>query len=73
MTRNAQFHGRAKHIAIRHHFVREKVSEGVVELKYCPTDRMIADMLTKGLSCAVFERLRNEAGIVPLPVSFSIK
>ena len=73
MTRNAQFHGRAKHIAIRNHFVREKVSEGVVELKYCPTDRMIADMLTKGLSCAVFERLRNEAGIVPLPVSFSIK
>ena len=73
MTRKAQFHGRAKHIAIRHHFVREKVSEGVVELKYCPTDRMIADMLTKGLSCAVFERLRNEAGIIPLPVSFSIK
>ena len=73
MARNAQFHGRAKHIALRHHFVREKVNEGLVELKYCPTERMVADMLTKGLPRAVFEKLREDTGIVPLPVRFSIK
>ena len=29
MSRNPQFHGRAKHIDIRHHFIREQVSNGV--------------------------------------------
>lgn len=28
MTKNPQFHGRAKHISIKHHFVREQVTQG---------------------------------------------
>ncbi len=35
--------------SIKHHFIREKVNDGTIELKYCPTDEMVADMLTKGL------------------------
>ena len=50
MARNPQFHGRAKHIDIKHHFVRERVSDGSIELKYCPTNEMVADILTKGLA-----------------------
>ena len=34
MAQNAQFHGRTKHIDIRHHFVREKVKDGTIEVKY---------------------------------------
>ena len=66
MSKNAQFHGRAKHIDIRHHFIQEKVCDGTVELKYCPTC-MIADILTKGLSSVLFEKLRDKAGNVPEP------
>ncbi len=44
MSKNAQFHGRAKHIDIRHHFIREQVSAGTIELKYCPSSQMVADM-----------------------------
>ena len=47
MTKSLQFHGCAKHIAIKYYFVREKVNSGSVELKYCRTENMIADMLTK--------------------------
>ena len=54
-------------------FVREQVSAGTIELKYCPSGQMVADMLTKGLSCGTFELLRKMAGIVSLPVSFSSK
>ena len=72
MAQNAQYHGRTKHIDIRHHFVREKVNDGEIELKYCRSDRMLADMLTKGLSGTVFETLREMAGIVPIPTSFSV-
>ena len=36
MTKNPQFHGRSKHIAIKYHFVRDQVGKGTVKLKYCP-------------------------------------
>ena len=49
MTRNPQFHGRAKHIDIKYHYIRGEINKGTVNLVYCPTDDMTADLLTKGL------------------------
>ena len=46
MAKNPQFHGRTKHIEIKYHFIQEKVLDETIELKYCPTNDMIADMLT---------------------------
>ena len=67
MSKNPQFHGRAKHIAIKFHFIRELVSNGTVKLQYCPTEEMIADMLTKGLSHDRFVKLRHMAGVRSMP------
>ena len=67
MTKNPKFHGRAKHIDIRHHFVREQVAQGTLEIQYCPTTEMIADMMTKGLNREQFMKQRTNAGIVELP------
>ena len=50
MSKNPAFHSRSKHIHIRYHFIREKVEANEIELKYCPTNEMIADVLTKPLS-----------------------
>ena len=36
MTKKPQFHGRAKHIAIKYYFIRVQVNSGSVELKYLP-------------------------------------
>ena len=66
MAKNPQFHGRTKHIAIKYHFVREQVSNGNLELRYCKTNDMIADMMTKGLSGEQFEKLRHMAGMAPM-------
>ena len=33
MAQNPQFHGRAKHIGIKNHFIREQVYSGTVELR----------------------------------------
>ena len=66
MTRNPQFHGRAKHIDIKHHFIREQVSRGKVQLEYCPTAEMTADILTKALSREKFSKLRIKSGVVEL-------
>lgn len=38
---------RSKHIDIRYHFIREVLNKGDVELKYCPTNEMVADIMTK--------------------------
>lgn len=64
MTKNPQFHGRAKHIDIKHHFIREQVAQGVITLEYCPTTEMTADILTKGLSRETFCKLRVKAGVM---------
>ena len=65
MAKSPQFHGRAKHIDIKFHFVREQVNEGKIKLEYCQTGDMIADMLTKGLSHAQLSKLRSLAGVKP--------
>ena len=38
---------RSKHIDIKYHFTREKISQGIVTLHYVPTNENIADCLTK--------------------------
>ena len=63
MAMNPKFHGRAKHIDIRHHYVRLQVSNKKIPLKYCASEDMIADMLTKGLGPAQFNKLRGMIGI----------
>ena len=47
LAHNPEFHARTKHIDIQYHFIREKVDEGVIQLQYCPTKEMVADVLTK--------------------------
>ncbi|GKD16572.1 retrovirus-related pol polyprotein from transposon TNT 1-94, partial [Tanacetum coccineum] len=42
-------HSRSKHIDIRHHFIREDVEKGVVELYFVTTDYQLADIFTKAL------------------------
>ncbi|GKC26922.1 hypothetical protein Tco_1034216 [Tanacetum coccineum] len=50
-------HSRSKHIDIRHHFIREQVEKGVVELYFVMTDYQLADIFTKALPRVRFEFL----------------
>ena len=63
ISKNPQFHGRTKHIDVKFHFVREKCKENVIQLTYCSTNDMIADIFTKGLNKDKFKRLRNMMGM----------
>lgn len=60
---NAMFHDHTKHIAIRHHFIREKVESGEIALRYIPTGEQVADALTKGLSHDKHNLFSNGMGI----------
>ena len=66
MAKNHQFHGRSKHIDIKFHYVREQVSFGSIELKYCRSEDMTADLLTKSLPTNQFKKLRKLLGMVVL-------
>jgi hypothetical protein len=50
LTKNPAYHSRTKHIDIRHHFIRDSVEVGDIELQYCATNDMVADVLTKALA-----------------------
>ena len=69
MAKNPQFHGRSKHINIKFHFVREQVGTNKICLEYYPTEDMLADILTTGLSCVKFERLTKMWGMSNRPSS----
>ena len=38
-----------KHINIRYYYVADRVAKGDLRIVWCPTDKMIADFLTKPL------------------------
>lgn len=58
-SKNPVQHNRAKHIDLRYHFIRAKVKSGEVKLVHCPTEIMMADLLTKYLAAPRFAFLRN--------------
>ena len=49
LAKNPVSHARAKHIDVRHHFVRDAIQDNVVWVQYIPTEDMTADSLTKAL------------------------
>ncbi|KAI3644889.1 hypothetical protein MP228_011053 [Amoeboaphelidium protococcarum] len=56
-------HSRTKHIDVRHHFIRTCVRDGHLRVVYCPTDLMLADILTKPLPTQKFLALRDMMGM----------
>jgi hypothetical protein len=58
------FNARTKHIEIEHHFIREKVLMGSIEVLEVRSKDNIADIFTKSLSKGPFEFLREKLGII---------
>ncbi|GJW80995.1 hypothetical protein Tco_0144970 [Tanacetum coccineum] len=54
---------KTKHIAVRYHFIKEKVENEVVELYFVKTDYQLADIFTKALVRERFEFLINRLGM----------
>ena len=63
LAHNSAVNRRNKHIDVRYHFTRQCVEDGALELQYCPTDDMVADMLTKALGRVKLQRFVWSAGM----------
>nr|GEZ82233.1 retrovirus-related Pol polyprotein from transposon TNT 1-94 [Tanacetum cinerariifolium] len=56
-------HSRTKHIDVRHHFIKEKVKKGIVELFFVRTEYQLADLFTKSLPVERFKYLVRRLGM----------
>ncbi|KAL7280531.1 hypothetical protein ACG7TL_005463 [Trametes sanguinea] len=55
---------RTKHIDIRHHYIREQIKLGKVEVFFVATKDQLADPLTKNVSFSLVEWFRKGVGLV---------
>ena len=67
ISENPIIHPKTKHIATKYHFTREQIESGQIALEFCPTEQMIADIMTKPLGRCRFETLRRGLGLTAEP------
>ncbi|GJR80533.1 retrovirus-related pol polyprotein from transposon TNT 1-94 [Tanacetum coccineum] len=64
LSKNPVQHSRAKHIEIRHHFLRDNVQKGNITIEKVTAEDNIADILTKPLKHEPFNYLRLGLGMM---------
>jgi hypothetical protein len=63
LVQNPVFHRRAKHINVRHHFLRDHVEKGDIVMKFIDTEGQLADIFIKPLNSSRIASLRGELGV----------
>ncbi|CAI7804894.1 unnamed protein product [Closterium sp. NIES-53] len=58
------FVNRTKHIVLRYFFIKDEIDQGKVDLAYCPTAEMAADLLTKRLPRQQYKHCSDLTGVV---------
>ena len=60
ISENGNDKGRTKHMDVRYHLIRDLIKTQVINIKYMPTDSMIADILTKPVDKKTFRKLQAQ-------------
>lgn len=60
-----QLQRRSKHVDTKFQFTKDLVQQGVLTVIYCPSEHMVADMLTKPLNKLKLSKHRIAAGVLP--------
>jgi hypothetical protein len=64
LAQNPVFYARAKHIKVRHHFLRDHVEKGDIEMRYIETKRQLPYIFTKPFDVTHFASLREGGDLV---------
>lgn len=65
LAQSSKGHSRVKHIDIHHHYIRERVEDGDLEIVHIPGTNNIADIMTKPLPYPRHIDLINRMGLAP--------
>jgi len=66
LTKNPIQHSKTKHIEIRHHFIRDHIQKGDIEIMFLKTENQLVDLFTKSLARDRFNKLRIELDIIDM-------
>ena len=66
LTKNQMYHERTKHIDVRYHFLREIVTEGLIQILKIATTENPADMMTKPVAVYKFKLCLDLIGVCSL-------
>jgi hypothetical protein len=66
ISKNSVLHVRTNHIKIQHHFIRDHVERGDIELIHVDTKHQITDIFTKPLNTQHHCELRFKLGMFEL-------
>jgi hypothetical protein len=67
VAKNPVFHKRMRHLERRHHFLRDHVEKGDIEMRYMDTERQLTDIFTKLLDASHFANLwRGLVFVIPM-------
>ena len=47
---------RTRHINIRYFYIKDRIEKGDIVIKYCPTDEMVGDFMSKPLQGKPFRK-----------------
>ena len=65
LTKNPTYHAKTTHADVQLHFIQDHVEKGTINVEYCPTENMLADLMTKGLAWGRHKLLLGFMGLVP--------
>ena len=63
LTKDHQYHAHTKHIDVCFHFICWVIDDGKLRLIFCPTNDMVADLLTKALPSPKVKHFATELGL----------
>jgi len=59
LSKNPILHSRAKHIKIKHHFIKDYVKKGILDIQFIDTEHQWADIFTKPLTVERFDFIKK--------------
>ena len=60
---NKIYNGKSRHIALRHQYIGQLISDGIITVVYVRSSKNLADPLTKGLSRDMIKSTTSAMGL----------